>query len=76
MTDQVDRANEYTEIMQQLAIQKHQQKTREKSTVKYCLDCQEEIPEIRQKNGYCRCIDCQRIIEKHQRIYRYSSSIS
>ncbi|OOS00652.1 hypothetical protein B0186_05565 [Canicola haemoglobinophilus] len=70
MTDQFDRASEIEEQMRQHAIRKQQQQMTDKSAVRFCLDCDEEIPVIRQKMGCSRCVNCQIIFEKHQRIYR------
>lgn len=70
MTDILDRVSEQEELIRQHTIKRHRQKMTDKRTVRFCIDCQEDIPEIRQKMGCCRCVGCQRIVEKQRRIYR------
>ncbi|PJG82120.1 molecular chaperone DnaK [Caviibacterium pharyngocola] len=70
MSDQLDRASEFEELVRQQSIQKHRLKMIDKSAVRFCIDCEDELPPLRQQMGCNRCVNCQTIIEQRQRNYK------
>ena len=68
MTDIIDRACELEQQQRELALRNRSSTV--KRAVRFCVDCEEELPEIRQKMGANRCVCCQTIIEQKQRHYR------
>jgi len=60
MADNADRAGDLIEIRMAEALARREQPRR--SSLRYCINCDEEIPEKRRAlGGVTRCVECQEI---------------
>ena len=60
MADNADRAGELIEIRMAEAEELIRRQRRSAGSLRYCIDCDDEIPERRRAlGGIRRCVDCQ-----------------